>query len=90
MTTATYADVDKSLRAAFGPTPLFEESAKRDEWIEANAAYFTAIRGVGHARMRLEFPTKDAAVRFRDWLDDGRTMIYAVAPDGASAHLCNT
>ena len=68
-------------------TPLFETAAERDDWIEANAAYFTAIRGVGRTRTRSEFPTKAEALA--DQPGDGRTMIYAVAPDGASAHICN-
>ncbi len=70
-------------------TPLLEQAADRDAWIEANAAYFTAIRGAGWTQTRLEFPTKAGALKYAAWLGDGRTMIYAVAPDGASAHLCN-
>lgn len=87
MTPTTYIEVDKSLRAAFGPTPLFETAAERDDWIEENAAYFTAIRGVAATRSRDEFATKVEALAAQP--GDGRTLIYAVAPDGASAHLCN-
>ena len=68
-------------------TPLFEEATKRDEWIAAHAAYFTAIRGVGRKRSRHEFATKTEALAAQP--GDGRTMIYAVASDGSSAHLCN-
>ncbi len=68
-------------------TPLFEQAADRDSWIEANAAFFTAIRGRGPTRTRSEFPTKAEALAAQP--GDGRTLIYAVAPDGASAHICN-
>ncbi len=70
-------------------TPLFESAAKRDAWIEANAEYFTAIRGIGFTRTRLEATTKAEALSYAARFGDGQTMIYAVAPDGASAHICN-
>jgi hypothetical protein len=68
-------------------TPLFEAEADRTAWIERHAAYFTAIRGVGRSRSRREYPSKVQALAAQP--GDGRTMIYAVAPDGASEHICN-
>lgn len=68
-------------------TPLFEAEADRTAWIERHAAYFTAIRGNPPNRYRGEFPTKAEAIAAQPKI--GRTLIYAVAPDGASVHICN-
>jgi hypothetical protein len=68
-------------------TPLFEADADRTDWIERHAAYFTAIRGRGLNRSREEYPSKAEALA--DQPGDGQSLIYAVAADDASAHICN-
>lgn len=58
-----------------------------EQAIEARAAYFTAVRGLGWKRQRSEHATKAEAIAVGR--GDGRTMIYAVTDEGRSAHLCN-
>lgn len=62
-------------------------SADYEASIEARAAYFTAVRGMGAKRIRTEHESKAAAIATSP--GDGRTMIYAVTPEGRFAHLCN-
>lgn len=71
--------------------PLFARREDRTEWIRAHAIYFTAIRHMGRSqRERQEFATVDEARAYAQRThSDGRTMIYAVAPNGESEHLMN-
>ena len=51
------------------------------------ASYFTAVRGRGASRVRLNAQTIDEAKSHG--LGDGKTMIYAVTDLGSSAHILN-
>lgn len=59
--------------------------------IAARAAYWTACRGYAKSRVRIEFPTEAEAVHWAETnhASDGRTMIYAVTPEGRFAHIRN-
>lgn len=54
-----------------------------------NAAYFTAVRGMGARRTRVDCSSITEAEEVAASHGDGRTMIYAVSHDGGSAHLKN-
>ena len=54
-----------------------------------NAASFTAVRGFGKNRIRTDHATKTEAEAQAKTYGDGRTMIYAITPQGNSAHICN-
>jgi hypothetical protein len=54
------------------------------------AEYFTAVRGMNpRTRTKITFLAMADAVEYAKAFGDGRTMIYAVSPDGGSAHIKN-
>lgn len=88
-----FATMDEALARPTLPAsvPLCSSESDRTAWIEAHAAYFTAVRIRGRRnRERKEFDTRaEAEAWARREHSDGRTMIYAVAADGQSAHITN-
>lgn len=54
-----------------------------------NAVSFTAVRGLGTKRIRTEHKTRNEAEAEAARYGDKRTMIYAITPEGNSAHICN-
>lgn len=58
---------------------------EHEEAVLERAEYFTTFRLKGRDRREHE----NFAAALADAAGDDRAMIYAVAPDGASAHLCN-
>ena len=67
------------------PTP---RSDHEQNCIDA-ADHFTAVRGRGERRTVVKCANWKAAKEQAQKFDDGRTMIYAVTADGASAHIEN-
>lgn len=55
----------------------------------AGAVSFTAIRGIGAKRTRVDCETIEAAREVAKQYGDGRTMIYAITALGLSAHIEN-
>lgn len=65
------------------------EPTGHEAYCLANAAEFSAARGRGATRTIKTFPTQAEAETFAASFGDGRTMIYAITPDGHSAHIRN-
>lgn len=62
----------------------------READVLARATRFAAVRGRNPAtRTRVEVATIDLAREEARKHGDGRTMIYAITDDGASAHIEN-
>ena len=70
-------------------TATSEAIATHADRAEASAAYFTAVRGFGANRTRVQASTIEEAEAIAASHGDGRTMIYAVSHEGGSAHLKN-
>jgi len=65
------------------------EQTGHEAFCLANAASFTAVRGMGARRTRVDCATLDEARAIAARHGDRRTMIYAITAEGRSAHIEN-
>lgn len=61
-----------------------------EEYCFNTATSFSAVRGLGYKRTRVDFNTFDKAKEYAIKFSDKRTMIYAINDLGNNAHICNS
>lgn len=53
------------------------------------ATSYSAVRGAGRSRVRVDFDLLDDALAYAKKFADRRTMIYAISHTGSAAHMMN-
>lgn len=53
------------------------------------AVSYSAVRGAGGTRTRVDFDALDHAIAYAKTFSDKRTMIYAISHTGSAAHMMN-